>query len=166
MNEHHWWYVKNQVIDTTGYLSWLYALPAEGPHVTRSGPILYQTRPALKACCGNDYQWQSTVYFSVARRMIYFGYQNSYGLMCVIYFGITEDLVKCTLGSCTCGHVVWAVEPDVTDTERMYMAWLLSWWDLPSNLFWHCTLGLFLLNALFCAFNISLCCGLCQEDPL
>lgn len=78
--------------------------PAEGPHVTRVGPLLlYQTRPALKACCGIGSQWQSTVYFSVARRMIYFGYQSSYGLMCVTYFGITEDLVKCTLGSGRCG---------------------------------------------------------------
>ena len=82
-------------------------------------------------------------------------------MMCVIYFAITEDLV---IHLARCGHACcWP----------FLLTWRECTWHVIVlmvsplyQLVWNCTFGLFLLNTLFCSFNILLCCGLCQEDPL
>lgn len=85
--------------------------------------------------------------------MIYFGYRSSYGLTCDLFCN-NRGCSEMHLGKCQVWTCVWAdgLFFELWDVERMYMAWLLSWWCLPStNLFWHCTFSIFLLNALFCA---------------
>lgn len=170
MNEH----IICDMFDTTGYFDLVYALPAKGPHVTRAGPCY---------CTKLDLPWEHVVMKLIPSGNVIqsiFLWQEEWFILdieaakdvCDLFcdnraFSDVHDVRSARHGQtdarASCWPFLWT---RCQKHKEMYMAWLLSWWCLPSiNLFWTVHLVSFYWM-LFCAFNISLCCGLCQEDPL
>lgn len=106
-------------------LSLLYTLPAKGAWCNQSGPLLlYQTRPALRACCDKA----DSLFFCGKKNDLFWILKQLWTDMCGLFRNNGEDLVK--VPSANCRPFLWT-QCGVWGTEKMYMAWLLSWWCLP-----------------------------------